>query len=172
MEIQVNLQKEDWRSYQSYIEKKLIKQQKTWIDNLWVNVFIWMVLAMVFMTFFQSVSQFHWPTAVSVATLFIVVSILFFFNMVKIRKAFEPSENGTFCGTHKFTFTDEGITSEGKGYEGHHSWGIVKKIERAPGMIIIYLDTVYAYVFPESKLENPEEFWTYISQHYSNVTGQ
>jgi len=169
MEIQINLQKEDWKLYQSYIEKELPKQQKTWVDSFWVNVFVWMVMGIIFMTIFQNLSHFHWPTATLVAIFFVLISALFFFNMFKIRKAFEPLENGTFCGSHKFTFTPEGIASEGKGYEGHHSWEIVKKIERAPGMILIYLDKAYAYVFLESKLDNPDEFYNYISEQYSNV---
>jgi hypothetical protein len=172
MEIQITLQKEDWKLYQSYIEKALPKQQKTWMDSFWINLFVWMGLAMVFMAIFQSFSHFHWPTAASVAIFFVLIFVLFLFNMFKIRKAFEPLESGIFCGRHKFTFTSDGIITEGKGYEGHHSWEIVKKIERAPGMILIYLDKVYAYVFPESKLDDPDEFYNYISEQYSNVTNQ
>jgi hypothetical protein len=38
-------------------------------------------------------------------------------------------------------------------------------------MIMIYLDTAYAYVFPESKLDNPDEFYNFITEQYSNVIG-
>lgn len=172
MEIQINLQKEDWKLYQSYIEKELPKKQKTWMDSIWVNMFVWMVVAIVFMTILRNISHFHWPTAASVAIFFVLISALFFFNIFKIRKAFEPQESGTFCGSHRFIFSGEGIASKGKGYEGRHSWEIVKKIERAPGMILIFLDTAYAYVFPESKLDNPDKFYNYISEQYSNVTSQ
>ena len=172
MEIQINLQKEDWKNYQSYIEKTLPKQKKTWMDSFWVNMFVWMLLVIMFMDIFQSFSYFHWPTAISVSVFFILIFALFIFNMFKIRKAFEPLESGVFCGKHKFKFTDNGIASEGDGYEGNHSWKIVKRIERAQGMIMIYLDTAYAYVFPESKLDNPDEFYSFISEQYSNVTSQ
>ncbi|MDY6857430.1 MAG: hypothetical protein SWO11_22540 [Thermodesulfobacteriota bacterium] len=38
-------------------------------------------------------------------------------------------------------------------------------------MIRIFLDTALAYVFPEAKLENPDEFYRYISEQYStNIT--
>lgn len=172
MEIQISLQKEDWKRYQSYIEKAHLKQQNTWMNSFWVNMLVWMVIAIIFMTIFQNFSNFHWPTAISVAVFFVLIFAFFLFNMLKIRKAFEPLENGVFCGKHKFTFTGKGIASEGKGYEGNHSWEIVKKIERAPGMILIYLDTANAYVFPESKLDNPDELYNFISEQYSNVTSQ
>lgn len=172
MEIQIDLQKEDWKLYQAYLEKELPKHHKTWMDSFWVNLFGWMVIAIVFMTVFQQNSNFHWPTAISVAVFFVLISAIFFFNMLKIRKAFEPLESGVFCGSHKFTFSSEGIASEGNGYNGCHSWEIVKKIERSSGMILIYLDKVYAYVFPETKLDNPDEFYQFISEQYSNVTSQ
>ncbi|CAA0106655.1 Uncharacterised protein [Halioglobus japonicus] len=172
MEIQITLQQEDWKLYQSYIEKELPKHLKTWMDSFWVNMLIWMVIAFVFMSIFNQHSEFHWSTAISVGVFFIIISALFFFNMFKIRRAFEPSEDGTFCGDHLFIFDDYGIKSQGNGYKGTHSWGIVKKIERAQGMVMIYLDTASAFVFPESKLKDPDGFYNYISERYSNVTNQ
>ena len=172
MEIQITLDKQDWKSYQGHIERELPKRMKTWMDSAWVNMIIWMVIAFLFLSLFNRHSNFHWPTAISVGVFFITISALFFFNMFKIRKAFEPSEAGTFCGDHLFIFNEQGIISEGKGYKGNHSWSIVKKIDRAEGMILIYLDTAYAYVFPESKLKAPDDFYGLIYEQYSNVTNQ
>jgi len=172
MEIQITLQKEDWKQYQGYIEKELPKHLKTWMDSTWINMLIWMVIAFVFMSIFNQHSTFHWPTAISVGVFFIIIWALFIFNMFKVRRAFEPSEQGTFCGSHQFSFDDHGISSEGMGYKGTHSWEVVKKIERAQGLIMIYLDTAYAYVFPESKLNDPDGFYKYISERHSNVTSQ
>lgn len=33
-------------------------------------------------------------------------------------------------------------------------------------MILIFLDTAYAYVFTESKLEHPEKFYSQINEQY------
>jgi len=172
MEIQITLQKEDWSLYQGYIEKELPKHLKTWMDSFWINMLIWMVISFVFLFIFNQYSSFHWPTAVSVGAFFIIMFALFIFNMFKIRKAFEPSDAGIFCGNHVFSFDEHGINSEGDGYKGRHSWTMVKKIERAQGMILIYLDTAYAYMFPESKLKDPDGFYKFISDQYSNVTSQ
>ncbi len=171
MKIKITLQKEDWKLYQSYIEKELPKHLKTWMDRFWLNMLIWMIIACLFLSIFNLHSSFHWPTAISVGAFFIIISAWFLFNMFKIRKAFEPSELGTFCGNHTFIFNEHGINSEGEGYKSNHSWGIVKKIERAQGMVLIYLDTAYAYVFPESKLSDPDGFYSYISEQHSNVIG-
>ena len=170
MEIQIKLEKEDWKKYQSYLEKELPKHSKSWMNSFWVQMLIWMILAFIFMVIFQNFSAFHWPTAASVAIFFILFAALWVFNIIKIRKAFEPSETGLLCGIHTFKFTEHGIDSEGKGYTGYHGWEIVKKVERAKGMIIVYVDTAYAYVFPESKLDNPDNFYAYILDQYSKFT--
>jgi hypothetical protein len=172
MEIQIELEKEDWKKFQSYIAKEIPKQYKTWMDSFWVNVIIWMVVAFVFMSIFKKFSDFHGPTAISVAVFFVLIFALFIFSAIRIRKAFEPLASGIFCGRHHFTFSSEGISSKGKGYEAFHSWEIVKKVERAPGMILIYLDKAYAFMFPEAKLAEPDGFYQYISEQFSKVKDQ
>jgi len=172
MDIQITLEKEDWKRYQSYIERELPKHLKTWMNSFWVNMLVWMIIAFIFMSIYRQFTSFHWPTAISVGIFFILIAALFFLNLFKIRKAFEPSEKGSFCGEHFFKFTDQGIESKGSGYKGSHSWAIVKKVERVQGMILIYIDTAYAFVFPESKLIDPDGLFKYISERYSNVTNQ
>ncbi|OIQ48560.1 MAG: hypothetical protein BM565_00750 [Gammaproteobacteria bacterium MedPE] len=171
MEFKITLDKHDWKKYQSYMEREIPKRMKTWMNSAWVNMIIWMVIAFFFLTVFNQYSKFHWPTAITVSMFFIFVLALFFVNMFKIRRAFEPTETGTFCGNHLFIFNTQGIVSEGDGYQGIHSWSIVKKIERTDGMILIYLDTTYCFVFPESKLKAPDDFYKVISEQYSRAGG-
>ena len=170
MEIVIDLKKEDWRCYQSYMEKALRKRQQGWRDSLGVNLLLSMIAGMAFMYLFQAFSHFHWPTAIAVAALFVLLFALFYLDMLRIRNACEPLESGTFCGTHRFTFSEHGVTTEGNGYSSHHSWEAVKKIDRASGMILIFLDRVYAFVFPESKLDDPEKLYQRISELHSNAT--
>ena len=66
-------------------------------------------------------------------------------------------------------FDDYGISTEGQGYAGKHSWAIVKKIERANGLILIFLDTSYAYVISEAKLKDPDAFYEHINELYKNI---
>lgn len=166
MEIEITLEKEDWRRFQSYIEKELYKQKKNWIDGFWVNLVAWAFMTSLFMWAFDKFSDFHWPTAVFVLAIFILITLMYFFKVYKIRKAYEPMESGIFCGKHKFIFTDEEIISEGEGYQGRHAWKIVKRVERGNGIILIFLDTIHAYVFPEGKLVDPDGFHEYVSWRF------
>ncbi|MCO7222713.1 YcxB family protein [Pleionea sp. CnH1-48] len=169
MEINIKLDKEDWVQYQGYLERELPKTiPKTWLDNQLVQFVGWLVIAVVFLVVFRQYTEFHWPTAISVAVFFILVAGVFIVNMLKIKKTFEPSDSGCFCGEHQFRFDDKGIHSEGNGYQSFHSWSIVKRIERSDGMIFIHLDTVQAYIFPESKLSNPDSFYEFVNEQYSH----
>lgn len=170
MEIQIKLEKEDWKKFQSHIERELPKRCKTWLDGLWGSLVTWVVIALAFFFIFRQVDTFDWPTAATVGIFFILLTAFFFINVFRIRKAFEPAENGAFCGNHHFRFTDTGIESEGEGYKGFHSWETVKSVERTQGLILIYIDTVYAFIFPESKLSDPDGLFHYISVRFSSVT--
>jgi len=55
------------------------------------------------------------------------------------------------------------------GYEASHRWSVVKRIERANGMILIYLDTACAYVLPENKLEDPSRLFNYLNEEYKKI---
>ncbi len=172
MEIQLTLDKEDWKAFQKYLTKVISKTHAKPINGFWGNLASWIVFAVVFLYIAKSQYIFHWSTAAFMLLLFFMVAAIFFASMNKMRKAFEPSDSGIFCGTHKFTFSDDGIASEGKNYKGHHSWETVQKVESVPGMILIYLDTAYAYVFPKVKPAAPDEFYTYVSEKFAKVTNQ
>ena len=169
MDISINLDVEDWYRFQSYLERELPKTKKSWTNSIWFNLVLWAVLAFFFISIFQNTNEIHWPTAALVSGFFILLFILFLFNMAKLKKAYAPSQTGVFIGEHQFVFDEEGIKSNGQGYEGKHSWSLVQRIVRSNGMILIFLDTAYAYVFPESKLENPEQLYNYINEQYKKI---
>jgi len=169
MDISIKLEVKDWYQFQSYLEKAIPKTAKSWTNSFWFNLVLWAVLAFFFMTIFQNTGEVHWPSAGVASAFFIFMFILFIFNLNKFKRACAPSENGVFVGEHRFVFDEEGIKSKGQGYEASHSWSLVQRIERTNGMILIFLDTAYAYVFPETKLKNPEEFYNYINEQYEKI---
>ncbi|MCF6262972.1 MAG: YcxB family protein [Xanthomonadales bacterium] len=169
MDISIKLEVEDWYQFQSYLAKELPKAVKSWTNSFWFGLIVWAAIAILFMSVSQITSEFHWPTASIVSVFFILLFALYIFNLIKFKKACAPSEAGAFIGDHQFVFDEEGIKSQGYGYEGKHSWLLVQRIERTNGMILIFLDTAYAFVFPESKLEDPEQLYNYIIEQYKNI---
>ena len=165
MQIEIDLEKADWAKYQTYVEKRLPAQASLAVNKRWRTILIWL-LTIMFLLALNFVRHFDWPTALFVAAVFIALFGVVLIQLASVRKAFEPAADGVFCGHHKFTFTDEGIASSGRGYHGLHSWNLVKKVIRAEGMILIFLDTIFAYVLPESKLADPDALFEHVTQQY------
>ena len=165
MEIQIDLEKQDWANYQAYVQEKLQSQAKTVKSRRWVTVLTW-VLTIALLLALNFIDRFDWPTAAFVSVAFILLCARVLLDLVTAQKTVEPLDDGVFCGRHVFTFTEEGIASRGRGYHGLHSWELVRNVVRAKGMILIFLDSIYAYVLPESKLQNPDELFDYATRQH------
>lgn len=164
MEIDIQLTKEDWMKFNKFVQKRTLKNLKGVAGGLFGNLVIWLVLTVIFVILFLTVKVWHWPTAIFITTIFMVMMSLFLWNLYRMQSSLMPSEQGTFIGKHHFVFNENGIYSEGKGYKGYHSWDVIKSIESNSGLIILFLDTAYGYLFPENQLENAAEFLDRVNQ--------
>lgn len=163
MTIDITLSQADWLKYQTYIQRKLFKdnaKKKSW----WVNLLIWLFMGMIFMIFYRKFDSFHYPSAALVTIGFILISANYFYDMIKLKKAFMPSNEGTFLGKHSFIFDETGIHSEGKGYHSFHSWSVVKSIRHDAEMVMIFIDTAHALLFPDSQLADVTAFVNKINE--------
>lgn len=165
MEKTFRYEKEDWKKFQSYMEKYACKSNKMWFESLWFNFFSWLVIGFVFFSFFQSKKVFDWPTAGIVAFFFILVYAQLILSGMKVRRLCAPSEGGLFIGEHRFKFDENCIYSEGSGYTATHNWSVVKRIIKTDEAIYLFLDNAYAYIFPLSQIEDFDCFYTYICAH-------
>lgn len=168
MEFKLELGKEDWRNFNTYLCKKLSMKNKTLFDNFFVSVFVWMIIGFVIIFTIKKFGGVHWPTAAITSLVFMFLYLVIFYKNKKIQAGFEPMDNGSFCREHTYKFSEEGISTE----DGTISWDLILQIERAQGMIMLYMDTAFALIFPEHKLEHPDKFYDYISALRSNVTKQ
>ncbi len=164
MEIDITYEKEDWLKFQGFLEKEIPKRIKTPWDNTFVSVAIWIVIGVISMFAFRQIDVFHWPTAGYVTAFAVILFALFIRYMNRIKNAFAPSESGCFIGNHKFTITESGIESKGSGYNGFHAWSVVNNIVRNDGLIILFIDTANALIFPEHKISDPEALYNYVQE--------
>ncbi len=167
MKFSINLEKNDWLLFQKYLEKELPKSVKIWADHFLFDIALVAILIVSIFLTFDTFEQVHLPTAFATSIIFITYFIFLIISGIKFRIAATPAEDGIFIGLHLFIFDENGITSSGEGYEGFQSWSIVKKIVRTDGMILIFLDTAYAFVFLEDKLDNPDELYNTAIQFYN-----
>jgi len=150
--------------YQSYVEKQATQIASHWSNSFWFNVACWFVIGLVYVNVFKRFYHFNAPTAIFMASLFILIAAQFLAAMLRVKKAYRPSEQGVFCGEHTFTLDDNGIGVTGNGYQSFHEWRLVKKLVRAEGVILIFFDSVYAYVFPEEKLDEPDNVYALLTE--------
>ncbi len=172
IEFDITLSRDDWENFQRCMEKELPKRIRHWSDHFLVTFFSWVIIAIIIMSLFQPGEEFHWPSAISVAIFFIAMIIYFLVYAMKFKKATLPSEKGIFVGTHHYRFDENGISTHGKGYRCQHSWDCIHRIERNNGMIMVFLDNAYAYIFNESKLDNADEFYDYINGLFQKNRGE
>jgi hypothetical protein len=164
MEVNITYEKEDWFKFQRYLEKELLRSKRATWDKVFVNLISWALIGAIGMFAFRLIEYFHWPTAGFVCAFAVIIFLLFIRDLNKMKSAFAPSESGSFIGDHKFVFTELGIESTGAGYNAFHAWSAVKQIVRKNGLIMLFLDTAYAYIYPEDKLDNPDALYNYVKE--------
>ena len=165
----ITYSKGDWEKFYAYLEKDLCLSTKMWYEALWFKTILWLIVVSVFFVFFQSNREFSWPTASIVAFIFLSIFGQAVLGGIKFKSLCAPREDGTFIGEHRFTFDDESILSEGKGYRATYDWSVVKRIAQTDGAIYLFLDNANAFIFPWSQLENPETFYSYLSSQTVNT---
>ena len=162
MEIELTLTSEEWFEFQKYVQKKKQKELKGVIGGFWANLILWFSLTLIFVILFNFIDRLHYPTAIFCFVIFASIIGLFFGNIYRLQRAFVPSERGTFVGEHRFTFDEKGIQAVGNGYRSFHEWRTVKSIIRENGMIMLFIDTAHAFLFPENQLRDPDTFFNTI----------
>lgn len=169
MEILINLEREDWDIFQAHTQRGISRAVKSSSGGFWTSVLFLSAMLLLVLFYFQSSYQYHWPTAIFVAVICVLIAAQFLYNLNKIYNASGPDEEGPFCGRHRLVISEDGIASEGNGYAGSHDWTTIKKIDRSDGLIMLYIDTVFAFIFPESKLEDPDGLFAYVNGLYENA---
>ncbi len=166
MDVTIKLELEDWQRFQSFLEKDLQKTVKSWWNSHWFTFLFSVLLCLVLLLALEVFGGIHWPTAGMVALLVVLVIALHVAHLVKLKRAFAPSDSGIFIGEHRFVFTEDGIKVGGQGYENRLSWDRVQRIERSDGMIMIFLDTAFAYLFPQGKLDDPDGLYACLIDYW------
>ena len=158
VEIDIDLRKEDWFSFVKYLQRKKQRGLKGLFTGFWGNMILWCILTLIFMFLFNRLEKFHYPTAIFMFVLFLAVFGTFLLRMAKLQKALAPSENGIFIGKHHFRFNKNGIFAEGQNAKSHYQWEAILSVVYEEGMVLLFVDTAHAMVFPERQIGDPEGF--------------
>lgn len=158
MDVDVVLTRKDWFEYQAFVQKQIRKRVQIRLGGFWPNVVFFIVLTVILMVMLNSAPVFHWPTAAFVAVVLIFFGVTAARDLQRMQQAMAPSEEGVFVGKHHFRLDAAGIHSRGEGYQGFHEWSVVKSIVREGPLVMIFMDTVFAFLFPIDQLDHPDAF--------------
>ena len=168
MEIDINLTKEDWVKYNQYLSKrfKSIVNKNTFFKDM-VPWFFWGLIATSAMNFLDE--EIHWPTCILTTMIFVLIGLCATRKSKKAQDLMMPSSDGVFIGSHHFKFDELGIHSSGTKYNSNMQWSAVKNIEFSDDYILIFIDTVQAYIIPTNQIESITELKDILTK-YSKLT--
>ncbi len=169
MKFDLKLTAAQWSGFQKYMQRKKQKELKGIINGFWVDLIIWIALAFFFYIGFTYVGSVHYPTAIIISCIFLIVIGLWIWNVIRLNRALAPSEHGPFLGKHRCIIDEAGIHLERKGYKRYVDWHAVKLVERGNGMIMLFIDTAQAFIFPENQIDDIDEFMQKINR---KIVGQ
>lgn len=163
MEVTLHIDRADWERFQSFLVASLHKGRPFRIDSSSVAILI-AVLATAFLVY---VVDAHLQTLVAVTGLFLFGIVVYFWEQAKLRERLQPLDDGWMLGQRRFRFSDDGMIVVSPNSEAFISWNAVRKIERAPGAIYIFVDSVAAFILPDDKVANAEKLYQHITDRYS-----
>lgn len=158
LNLKVETSKLDFDAFYSHTASKLLKSY-TWIPLL-QNVFIWVVLAFSFTSFFQfqsgEISKTLFYSILTVSISFLLYVALGKFMETKTAQCFTPNENGIMIGPKEFEITPFGIKETHPFGSSFYHWDVVQNIEEVNGSIYVYVDKVLALIFNSESFESSE----------------
>jgi hypothetical protein len=156
----INISKEDYLKYSSYALKRLWKS-KNKSSGFLRNMIVWFFLAIVFMFVFQikatTFDSFHWPSAAIAIAPFLIIIVVYYLNMRRLKMLCIPNENGLMIGEKTIEVNAEGITETNPLGNCFYRWKAIEAIEEHEGDIYIFVDNLLALILPSESFSSEEE---------------
>lgn len=124
------------------------------------SFFIWLVLAVAFMYFFQAAKKGF--TSISIENIAILYTpvIAFFFTYAwkvqNLRKAMMPFEHGTILAFRELILNDSGITFKSAKITTEYQWGAIQSVTNDHGNVYLYIDNLMAIIIDANEFTSPE----------------
>lgn len=173
MEVEVKIGVEHWKRFQAYVYSEVPRRYfKGWLFNI-ISGFLWFLFLIVFTGTVSSDSTFHWPTAISVITLFVIMIANYAICAPRLQlNSLEPDIDGPFCGEHHYKLTDEYLIFTSGGRKSQQPWPMFKRVVKGNDLIMLFFDTANAIIFPIEDLKDPEEFHQFIEERLNKYNNE
>lgn len=159
MNIKIKYEKSDWKAFRKCLKGMISTPRRSLLDRIVPAIAFWMVMGIIATFYYEKVTMFHIPTAILSIVLMMAVFVSQSYRVKRRLKFYEPSENGDFLGEHEFQFEETSFKTISRSSECQYKWDVVLKIERAEGMIMLFVDSARAFILPENQLDNPDDIY-------------
>ena len=159
----INITEKNYLDYSDFALKRLfkdkskVKQTRGFLKNM----IVWLVVTVIFMAIFQIKSihfaSFHWQSSLVTAAPFVILIVVFLFNIKKCKRLSIPKENGLMIGSKTIEFQSEGINEINSFGHCFYKWEIVEALEENKGDIYIFVDNLLALIIPSESFSTESE---------------
>lgn len=158
IEIEIEIKLEDWTKFSNYIAKEKTKESAKSPSH--IKAFIALIFLIVLSVYiFRSLNlTIDKPTAILLINIFLIYFFYFSWNQKEFIKTYNPLPNGVVLRKSYYIFDENGIDIKSDGIKTFYEWKTIEKIEFTDDMVMIYIDTAIALLFPCNQLDDMEEF--------------
>lgn len=164
MIIEITVTKDDYTKFCKFAVDRISSpkgNKNDRVKSLFSNVVIWLAIAFVSFSIFQSneinFSQFHWPSALITTIPFLVFISTFLGYLSKVKLNALPNENGLMLGERTIEIDESGIRDTNSFGTSLYKWKSLHEVAVHKGNVYLFLDTMLAQIIPSSAFENEDE---------------
>lgn len=167
MKKNIHITDKDYRKFSKYALKRTTTPETRRAARIIVYIFliIMLLIAILAGTYntnswvqqFKFIKDFHRPTAIFVLIPFFFLTLSYLNLILQSQKSAKPSKEGLVIGDHEIEFLDEKISDITPLGTSFHRWEAVEDIVVHRGNIYVFLDTMLAYILPNSSFTSKKE---------------
>lgn len=170
--IEIEIKLEDWTKFSNYIAKEKTKESAKSPSHIKAFITLIFLIALSVYIFRSLNLTIDKPTAILFINIFLIYFFYFFYfswNQKKFIKTYNPLANGVILRKSYYIFDENGIDIQSDGIKTFYKWKIIEKIEFTDDIVMIYIDTAIALLFPCNQLDDVEKFINMINQYNNKL---
>jgi len=155
MELNTHISSVEMAEYGQAMDKMLRKRKprkRTKLELL-IAVFVYVGVGIAYYHYQHS---FTWPAFIILTVVFVALHTETLLTSVRIAQTVKYEDDGLLLGQHHYAIGNSGISANGKAYDIHVNWSLVRGILETKGVFIIVLDGMAAFLLAKKDVSDME----------------
>ncbi len=126
--------------------------------RLFVFALAGILIKLLFNTLNTDLINWHWPSAIATASMFIFTFFYIFYEMKVVERSMQPKEVGYFLGPKKHVIDENGVSEIGSNGESHVKWQAFETAVKHQGNVYLLLESATSIIIPSSGIKDASEY--------------